>query len=177
MSVSNEPAKKETNMKLNEAREYAIEKMVEHRLIRSEGKYSESDITKDYYKNWVFDFDNAKRRFGHCDYGKKKITISKALTELNNEEEVKDTILHEIAHALTLGTSSGHDKIWKEKCIEIGAEPTMYYSKEVKGTEARFVFKCKGCGLEIERHKASKFVTRYQNYTCGSCGGRFERIK
>ena len=49
---------------------------------------------------WKFAFDRAIRRFGNCDYTRRRITLSAPLTLLNDEEKVKDTILHEIAHAL-----------------------------------------------------------------------------
>lgn len=54
---------------------------------------------------WSFEFDNAQKRFGCCNFNKKRITLSRILTTLNSEAEVEDTILHEIAHALVdLGT-------------------------------------------------------------------------
>lgn len=40
---------------------------------------------------------------------------------------IKDTILHEIAHALVgvkVCTHHSHDKIWKESCLSIGAMPS-----------------------------------------------------
>jgi peroxiredoxin Q/BCP len=38
---------------------------------------------------WRFQFDNAKRRFGCCKYRSREITLSKPLTQLNDEKEVK----------------------------------------------------------------------------------------
>jgi len=40
--------------------------------------------------------------------------------EERSDELVRDTLLHEIAHAL-VGTAHGHDEVWKAKCLEIGA--------------------------------------------------------
>jgi hypothetical protein len=40
----------------------------------------------------------------------------------NGAEEIVDTILHEIAHAL-VGPRHGHDTVWKAKCTDIGARP------------------------------------------------------
>ena len=51
-----------------------------------------------------------KKRFGQCDRTTKTISLSKELTRINDISKVKDTILHEIAHALTKG---GHNREWK----------------------------------------------------------------
>ena len=57
-----------------------------------------------------------------CRYGTRTIELSVFLVDRNGPEEVRDTILHEIAHAL-VGPGHGHDAVWKRQCIEIGARP------------------------------------------------------
>src|SRR3954462_9172169 len=37
---------------------------------------------------WMFQFDHARRRFGTCSPSRKRITLSRPLTLLNNEAEV-----------------------------------------------------------------------------------------
>jgi predicted SprT family Zn-dependent metalloprotease len=71
---------------------------------------------------WHFKWDRATKRLGCCNYTKKRITLSAHQTKNRQEVEVKDTILHEIAHAL-LPPRTGHGKLWKAKCVEIGAKP------------------------------------------------------
>ncbi len=56
---------------------------------------------------WSFRFDNAKRRCGACFYSRRTITLSRHFVTLNDEAEVRDTILHEIAHAFA-GAKAGH---------------------------------------------------------------------
>ena len=75
--------------------------------------------------DWTFRFDHARRRFGSCRPRRRLITLSRPLAFLNEEAQVRDTILHEIAHALT--PWDGHGRNWKRKCIEIGAEPRRCY--------------------------------------------------
>ncbi len=102
--------------------------------------------------SWTFVFDNSVRRFGQCCYTARTIKLSKHLTALNDEATVKDTILHEIAHALTPGAH--HGWAWKRKCIEIGAKPERCYTSENTVTpKLRYVAECQGCGKEIERQK------------------------
>jgi len=99
-------------MNITNAESLALIAMSEHGLI-SEG--------------WTFSFDRAKQRFGYCNHTAKRISISKTLTELNEELEIKDTILHEIAHALT-GLGNGHNYRWRMKCVQVGARPERCYS-------------------------------------------------
>jgi hypothetical protein len=91
-------------MELNKAKQLAINLMTEHGLIGN---------------GWSFKFDHAKRRYGCCAYSKRIISISGPLTEIREQDKVKNTILHEIAHAL-VGAGHGHDSVWKEKALEIG---------------------------------------------------------
>lgn len=94
-------------------------------------------------RGWTGGLDHAERRFGVCRPGKKEISISRPLSALNSDEEVLDTILHEIAHALAAietGENCGHDERWKAICRRIGARPERCYdSDEVNSPEAPWV--------------------------------------
>lgn len=68
--------------------------------------------------NWKATHNNRKRAFGVCNYTDRQIELSALLVPAMTEEAIKDTIIHEIAHALTRG--HGHDIVWKAKCIELG---------------------------------------------------------
>ncbi|MBV8781168.1 MAG: SprT-like domain-containing protein [Phycisphaerae bacterium] len=104
---------------------------------------------------WSFAFDHARRRFGCCRIGKKQITLSRPLVLLNSIEQVRDTLLHEIAHALTPG--DGHSARWKRKCIEIGANPRRCYAEsEVISPPrgpARYLLRCPRCQWEVRRRR------------------------
>jgi predicted SprT family Zn-dependent metalloprotease len=77
--------------------------------------------------DWHFKFDHARRRFGSCRIRSRTITLSRPLTLLNPIDEVRDTILHEIAHALTPG--DGHGSKWKTACRAIGAVPKRCFDE------------------------------------------------
>ena len=125
-------------MKVLEAYELATKLLQEHGLRQ---------------RGWVIDIDNAKSRFGCCNYTKKEISLSKPLIEANDYVQVVDTILHEIAHAL-VGHGHGHDSVWKAKCVEIGCKPERCFSdKDTVLIAGKYKAICGGCGKTHTRHK------------------------
>jgi len=120
---------------------------------------------------WKFKLDGAKRRFGLCMYRTKVISLSKALVELNEFDQVKDTILHEIAHAL-VGAGHGHDNVWRRKALEIGCNGKRCYSaKEVTRVKGKYIAICNTC--KNESYKFKKPSPRLQ-YSCGKCSKVFD---
>jgi predicted SprT family Zn-dependent metalloprotease len=87
---------------LTEAKELATGLMARHRLT-----------------GWRLVFDNAKTRAGVCRFAGKEIGLSRVLTSLYSEEQVTETVLHEIAHALA-GPRHGHDRVWRATARRIG---------------------------------------------------------
>lgn len=102
---------------------------------------------------WHFGFDRARRRFGCCNFTRKSITLSAALVNLNSEEEVRDTVLHEIAHALTPG--DGHGNRWKNTCVQIGAKPERCYKESDGVALAKTGLRvgCATCNWWANRHR------------------------
>lgn len=106
---------------------------------------------------WKFQFDNAKVRFGQCDYNKHTIKLSRALVELNDEDRVRDTILHEIAHALA-GPRAKHGRVWQRWCREVGIEPRRCYSEaNTKTVKGKYTFACPA-GHEVSYHRLPKLA-------------------
>jgi len=100
---------------------------------------------------WTFQWSYARHQFGLCSYRHKLIRLSRKLTELNNETQVRDTILHEIAHVL-VGRGHHHGPVWKLKAIEVGAKPEACYStKEVVMPTSTYHGICRDCGVKIPR--------------------------
>jgi predicted SprT family Zn-dependent metalloprotease len=142
-------------MLLSDAKTLATKLMNQHGLIE---------------KGWSFQFDNARRRFGCCNYTFRRISLSKHLVDLNSEARVQNTILHEIAHAL-VGGGHGHDNVWKRKALEIGCDGNRCYTEKntiiVKGSLEAV---CPKCG-----HVHRKFKTPKKESSCGKCSNRFDR--
>ena len=93
-------------------------------------------------KHWVFKFDGGKRRYGCCHYGTLTISLSRHLVKLNSLEDTRDTILHEIAHALA-GPSANHGPKWREQCIKVGAKPKTCHTSQV--AEPNYKLYCYHC--------------------------------
>ena len=95
-------------MNRDEAAKYAKEKMLEHGL-----------------NQWHLRFvsgGNSYRFLGKCDYKNHTLFINSHHVNIHPTEEVRNTILHEIAHALCPGCA--HNDTWKEKAREIGCDNT-----------------------------------------------------
>lgn len=124
-------------------------------------------LTQHNLNEWRFKFDNAKRRFGYCRYTNKTISLSKPLVLLNEEARVKNTILHEIAHAL-LPAGVGHNNIWRQKAKQIGCDGLRCYDNTVITPPKKYIGTCPTCGRTIKR------IHRYR-IACGvCCKGHFD---
>jgi predicted SprT family Zn-dependent metalloprotease len=143
-------------MDLMPAKNLAIELMKHHGLI------------KGLDTDWRFEFMERRTALGLCRYGPKIISLSWIYAKEATEEEVRDTILHEIAHALA-GHSAGHGFLWRVKCIQIGANPER--CKDVSDFEllkGNIEGTCLDCSKKYHRHKVTKNV-REKKFRCPDC--------
>ncbi len=109
-------------------------------------------------QNWKFEFDNARRRAGLCNYRKKTISLSKYYVEYAELEHIKDTILHEIAHAL-IGPRNGHNYLWKKTAISIGCSGARCH--QLNFIKSRWIIYCKnGCFYEERHRKKSGMICK-----------------
>lgn len=132
-------------MKIEKAKELAMMLMRENKLTE-----------------WKLHFDNARNRFGKCSHTLKQINLSTILVKLNDEQKVKETILHEIAHA-TIGPGNGHNRKWKTAAVSIGCNAERCFADEVITPRATFTGTCPTCKREIQRH------ARRASLSCGGC--------
>ena len=112
-------------------------------------------ISEHKLEGWGMKFDTAKVRFGYCNYRKKEIGLSRQLVELNTEEEVKNIILHEIAHAI-IGPGNGHKRKWKMAAISVGCEPKRCYGDGVITPTRRYTGTCPTCGTTVQKDRHRK---------------------
>lgn len=124
-------------------------------------------------QGWRFEVSNEKNSLGRCNYRKKQISYSQYYLHVPHEEIV-DTILHEIAHALT-PNDKAHGWKWREKCREIGARPQRCAPR---GTESsaqyNYLIKCENGCWEAGRHRLRKSLFKAH---CARCGGAIKVFK
>ena len=116
---------------------------------------------------------NSFRRAGVCKYRTKEIGVSKKFLEYLTFAEVKDIILHEIAHAIA-GYAAGHGPLWKKVCIKIGARPERLLSLESLTnekavienvmTQKKYVGTCPCCNSKVYFSRMPKL-----NKSCAKC--------
>ena len=109
---------------------------------------------------WNVKLDHARRRAGQCDYRKREISLSRHYVRHAEESHIRDTILHEIAHAL-VGPHHGHDAVWRRKAREIGCTATRCHTLNF-ATEP-WIMRCPNGCFETGRHR------RKAGLVCASC--------
>lgn len=112
--------------------------------------------------HWSFKFDSTRTRFGQCRHHIQEIGISRYLSAMNQTPEVKDVILHEIAHAL-VGPNHGHDSEWQAKAVSIGASPNKYYDSETVKLANLYDFSCPKCAF---KYRANRMPPKNRRYVC-----------
>lgn len=117
--------------------------------------------------DWTFGFDRAKTRAGQCRYGRKAISLSRPLTARHDEAEVRDTVLHEIAHALA-GPRAGHGPRWRAKALAIGCSGSRCSSPDAPRVEGDWRGVCPS-GHETTAHRRPRRVR-----SCGRCSNGFD---
>ncbi len=115
--------------------------------------------------DWRVRFDQARQRCGACHFQSKEISLSKHFVRLNDAEELRLTVLHEIAHALA-GPNTGHGKRWQRVALKIGATgQTTNASAQMP--DPRWGLRCTLCTqIVARRHRRSLNLALVR---CGVC--------
>jgi predicted SprT family Zn-dependent metalloprotease len=116
---------------------------------------------------WRLDFTQTLRVAGTCRLDAAVIEISERYIRVNGEPELREIMLHEIAHAIT--GRMRHDRVWRAVAKSLGCtgerRPGM-----LTQPRGRWRFECGKCGALVERYRKPK-----RRYSCRKCsGGRFD---
>ena len=90
---------------------------------------------------WRLVFDNAKTRAGVCRFDVQEIGLSRPLISLYELDQVTETVLHEIAHALT-GPGHGHDRVWRANARRIGCSGRRCMPADAPSVDGAWVGVC-----------------------------------
>jgi predicted SprT family Zn-dependent metalloprotease len=114
-------------------------------------------------KRWIFVFDHSTRRAGQCCFSTKTISIAFDLAANGSDTDIRDTLLHEIAHAL-IGKKHNHGAEWKAKVVEIGGSAERTHRMEF--APARWNVTCENrCWTHVAQQRNSRLI-------CRKCGGK-----
>lgn len=119
------------------------------------------------YGEWSFAFDNAKKRAGACHFERRQITLSKYLAGRWEDDDVHQTLLHEVAHAIA-GPQAGHSKQWKLIARDLGYVGGATHSGPTADEFARWVGECPA-GHEHRRHRRPTRAV-----SCAQCSPRYD---
>lgn len=114
---------------------------------------------------WSVVLDGAKTRAGVCRPGRREIGLSRPLTELHGPAEVRDTVLHEIAHAL-VGTGHGHDAVWRATARRIGC--TGQRTTSAPRPPGPWVGRCAAGHVSTRHRRPARVVS------CARCAPSFD---
>ena len=126
--------------------------------------FAENDLT-----GWTFTLDRARTRFGQCRYRTKTISLSSVLLPARTDDETEQTLIHEVAHALTQGHH--HDAVWLAKARSLGyrggrCSDTSEDVRAVQVAQARWVGTCDLCGLTFPKFRRPRAGARYKHRGC-----------
>ena len=116
---------------------------------------------------WRLIFDNAKTRAGACHSERREITLSRPLTGLYSAEQVTQTVLHEIAHALA-GSGHGHDRRWRTIARRIGYTGGRCLPADAPQVEGPWV------GLCAAGHRTTAHRRPVRVRSCPRCSAGFD---
>ena len=100
-------------------------------------------------------------------YAERTISLSSLIVPLCTVDQVRDTVLHEIAHAL-VGPEHGHDPVWKKMAVKLGALPRAS-ARGLPMPPAPWIGRCP------EGHTVERFRRPRSPVSCARCSPRFDK--
>jgi SprT protein len=100
-------------------------------------------------------------------------TIGLSRTVIQDEQQLKDTLVHEYAHLLAYVRHGrkgvGHGPPWKQAMTDLGAPPKVRHNYEVQRNERRqeVAYQCQKCGALLMRSRKLPKRRRYVHINCG----------
>lgn len=113
--------------------------------------------------HWKFKFDHSTRRAGCCNYRDQTLSISFELARNASDADIRDTLLHEIAHAL-VGQKHNHDAVWKATAQKIGCSGERCH--RLVFSPPRYHVACENRCWEQTAER------RNRRAVCRTCGGK-----
>lgn len=137
-------------------------------LVKHDDVFGSHDVIG-YLEGWNVRINSrAKGRLGLCNIRKKEIQLSAFITE----EEKKDTLLHEMAHAVCYHVfkQCNHGREWKYVMRMLGQQPNRATPskslREERIRSAKHIYACEDCGYEWHAQRRWKRVIGRSHVAC-----------
>lgn len=113
-----------------------------------------------------------RRLLGRCDYGRGMIELSAVYVDHNDECEVEQTIVHEVAHAVA-GPGTGHGRAWRQAALRLGHDPDTLGAINYTATVPMpWLLRCGSCWRVIRKGFRRTDVSRRWCSKCGKDEGQ-----
>ncbi len=117
---------------------------------------------------WTFGFDRAMTRAGLCSFSAHRISVSRHLASRHGDDEIHQTLLHEIAHALA-GPRAGHGAKWRTIAKGIGCDGKRTHDGAIAVELAPWVGSCPAGHVHYRYRRPKRLLA------CGRCSRHFSR--
>ena len=117
----------------------------------------EAGLDMSYPNGWTLDVRDFRSKWGVCRYKTKTIALASFLVDELSKSEIRETVLHEAAHAL-VGFQHKHDAVWKAMARKLGLQNPRRGSKKTRRIPFRMKATCKSkhgvhyCNGLLKRH-------------------------
>lgn len=135
-------------------------------------------LIQQHAPGWGFEFDGATRRAGRAHYSSGVLSVSKLYAESSRvpNHAVRNTILHEIAHAMA-GHKAGHGKEWKRQAIAIGCTGNRCHTYDFAPSKYVQRCPCGKCTRQLQMLPKGYRQGRYHPPSCATCGRPLQIFK
>ncbi|MFT4030613.1 MAG: SprT-like domain-containing protein [Protaetiibacter sp.] len=117
--------------------------------------------------SWSFAFDHARTRAGLCDYTAKRISVSRHIARLSEDDDIHQVLLHEVAHAIA-GRAAGHGAHWRAVAADLGYVGGRTHDGPLPTELAPWVGTCPNGHLSYRYRRPTR------PSSCGVCSRRFD---
>jgi predicted SprT family Zn-dependent metalloprotease len=140
-------------------------------LVKDAEKLAWQLLREHKLKDWTYQTNTRKRTLGLCFSQYKRIELSIYFIEHNTPEVVRETLLHEIAHAI-VGSDQGHNAVWMEMAEKLGVTPRRKSAAAIM-PPGPWQATCRGCNRLFSKHRKPKYIS---GNSCAICGPKIGRL-
>jgi len=119
-------------------------------------------------RGWKVSWNRRKTSAGLCRYRTRELQFSIPVSQMATEEEFRETVLHECAHALA-GHAAGHGPEWSRMLVSIGGTNTNARidgerAREIVQATAKWQATCTTTGKVVMR--SNRLTARQRTMIC-----------